>query len=101
MQICQTCGKKFIRADYYEKHLTTHKAPEEPVVEEAQPKPEVAPEPVTQEPEKIILRFNREVEVTINGVRYAGMTVEAPTFETASEIVRIAREAYGPHILEV
>ena len=111
MNVCNVCGMKFIRNDYYEKHLKAvhgsekevsedekkeapvEEAPVEAVAEEVKPETEA-------ESNKIILKFREPVEVTINGHRYAGTNVEVPNISLASEIVRIAREAYGSNVLE-
>ncbi len=64
--------------------------------------PENTPPPppyVSPVPEKIKLSFRRPIEIRINSIPYNGLTVEAPNMEIASEIVRIAREAYGSDIL--
>lgn len=104
MNICSTCGMKFIRNDYYQSHLLTHTTevpPVEPEVKVEPPKEEPAhieePAPVIED--KIILKFNKAVEITINGKQYYGTSIEAPNISIASEIVRIAREAYGRDIL--
>lgn len=62
-------------------------------------------EPVVKEVKssKIVLHFNRNVEVFINGKPYIGKDIEVDDMVTASEIVRIAKEAYGwevmtPHV---
>ena len=47
----------------------------------------------------IILHFTKPVEVTINGHRYEGKDVEVPSYAVASDIVRIAKEAYGSEIV--
>ena len=126
MIICPTCGWKNPRKDYYERHLLTHsevveeptvvetpvEVPVEPIVEApvevVEPVVEVVPEVVVEpvvvpEPpqpsNKIVLNFSKPVEIFINGIPYFGKSVETPNMATASEVVRIAREAYGPNIL--
>lgn len=47
----------------------------------------------------IILHFIKPIEITINGVKYEGKDVEVPNYAIASEVARIAREAYGKDIL--
>lgn len=107
MKICNTCGMKFIRNDYYERHLATHaeevEAPKdevvtEEVVEKAVDQVEAAAEPVV-ETDEITLKFSKSVEIYINGRAYLGKEIKAPNMMIASEIVRIAREAYGREIL--
>jgi hypothetical protein len=100
---------KFIRNDYYEKHIATHEeatnapteeAPIEAPIEEA-PKEDKIPEEVvvTTISDEVTLTFSKPVEITINGKQYFGTEVVAPNMMIASEIVRIAREAYGRSIL--
>lgn len=48
---------------------------------------------------EITLKFIKRVEVRINGILYEGEEIKAPNIQIASEIVRIAREAYGKEIL--
>ena len=106
MIICEKCGKKYIRKDFYEKHLAdTHGEPlppkEIPKVEEV--KVETPVEPVVN-PEPVVLHFNQDVEVILNGVAYRGKEITVNTgdyhknVEIASQIVSIAQEAYGQHI---
>jgi hypothetical protein len=99
MNICNTCGMKFIRNDFYERHLATHTEKVEAPVEEA--KPEEPKEPAVEEKvtDEVILKFSKPVEIYINGKAYLGSEVVAPNMTIASEIVRIAREAYGREIL--
>ena len=82
MTVCADCGKKYVSSKMYLDHLETHKA--------------VEPEPVDP---SVTIRFSRPVEVRINGVPYFGTEVKAPNIQVASEIIRIAREAYGREVL--
>jgi len=65
--------------------------------------PEVPTEAVVEEPvaprAKITLNFTKKIEVYINGKAYLGQTIEVDDMATASEIVRIAKEAYGFDVL--
>jgi len=89
LMICEICGKKYINRDYFKRHMENdHKST--PVVET----PVVAEIPTT-----ITLHFADPVEVTINGIHYSGKEMKVANMEIASEIVRIAKEAYGEHIL--
>lgn len=100
MNICPVCEKKFIRNDYYEKHLETHpseEAKQEEVQDAVVEAEEKAETPV--ETDEVLLKFSKPVEVYINGVPYVGKEVKAPNMKIASEVVRIAREAYGRGIL--
>ena len=56
-----------------------------------------AEKPVKEEP--IVLHFTKPVEVTINGHRFEGKDVKVPNYAVASEVARIAKEAYGSEIL--
>ncbi len=108
--LCPACGRRMITQEILTSHLAkTHpdfKPTEEPLTEgdtTATPvsEPEATPAPQPQPiGENITLRFSQPVEITINGVKYEGQVVEAPNMPIASEIVRIAREAYGRSILE-
>ncbi len=108
--LCPHCGKRMITPKILEAHLVkSHpELKEAPIKEELAPVEEVKPEEVVPEPavevptptpETVRLQFTKAVEVTINGKQYFGKTIEAPDMDTASEIVRIAREAYGNDIL--
>lgn len=92
MTVCPVCDKKYISEKMFEKHKTVHDVQLAHVseVEEAE----------SPKDDKIVLHFESKVEVTINGVKYEGAEVEAPNIETASEIVRLARDGYGSHILK-
>lgn len=48
----------------------------------------------------IVLHFKKPVEVFINGTKYEGADIEVTDMKTASEIVRIAKDAYGYSILK-
>lgn len=54
----------------------------------------------TSESKSITLKFTKAIEVTINGILYSGKEIKVTDMETASEIVRIAKDAYGWEILE-
>ena len=96
MNICDKCDYKVVSNKVFEKHMATHE--EEPVeVKEDEVIPEVVEEkPVTDD---ITMRFNKPIEVFINGRAYLGKEIVVKDMALASEIVRIAREAYGPTIL--
>ena len=105
--LCPICSKRMVTQKVYDGHMA--KAHPDASVE----KPLVAPvetpvAPVTPEvpvyvppvvTPQITLRFSVAVEITINGHQYFGKEVVAPNMETAAEIVRIAREAYGSQVL--
>lgn len=59
--------------------------------------PQATPEPVIEapDPSEITLRFRQPVEVYINGIAYTGSVIKVKDMEIATEIVRIAKEAYG------
>lgn len=66
------------------------------------------PEPIYGvEDNTVALYFTKRIGVHINGISYDGDPVDgryeviAPDFETAGEIVRIAREAYGDEVLAI
>lgn len=105
MKICPNCGMKFIRNDYYEKHLNTHPAVETkveaPVVETAVVSLAPTPAPVTFQAstEEVTLNFRKPIEVYINGKPFVGKQITFANITIASEVVRIAREAYGRDIL--
>lgn len=101
MNICKVCGTKIIRNDYFARHMMSHPEPAgvEPVVVEKAveaPAPVIVAEPVSTE---ITLSFKRPVEISINGRKFEGMHVVTPDANVASEIIRIAREAYGEGII--
>lgn len=102
MNVCNICGYKVVSNKVFEKHLSSHV---EPIVEEAPIKVEVVPEPVVEpvaeEPkeEGITIHFSKSIEVFINGIPYVGKDIKIKDMRVASEVVRIAREAYGPTIL--
>jgi hypothetical protein len=79
------CGRKYVSQAKLDAHLV--KVPH--VVETVAPSTFVT------------LRFTRPIEVYINSVAFVGDTVKAPNVQIASEIVRIAREAYGREILKI
>ena len=47
----------------------------------------------------ITLNFTKNVEITINGKKYEGKTIEVKNMKLAAEIVRLAKGAYGWEIL--
>lgn len=103
MKTCEQCGKKMIGIKRFADHMATHAVENkieiqpEPI---AEPVAEVINDPITQiASQEIKLRFEKMVEITINGVQYHGKEVTAPNAEIAAEIVRIAREGYGYAIL--
>ena len=93
MIACDKCDKKFVRKDFYEIHYKAHDEPIEAPVEVKIEIPEVSND--------VVLEFARPVEIYINSVPYLGKRVTAPNMSIASEIVRIAREAYGRDIMLV
>lgn len=48
---------------------------------------------------KVIIHFTKKIEVTINAKKYEGKDVEFDNMKIASEVVRIAKGAYGPEII--
>lgn len=105
MNTCDICGYKIISNARFETHKATHSVqypdlPPESVVRTEAP---VETPAVQAVPDDIKIRFMKPVEITINGKLYAGkeltITPRDGGIQTASEIVRIAREAYGPTIL--
>lgn len=116
MNKCPTCEYKVVSNSVFERHLLTHQidpvkvedvtivtppevqTPEIPVpvvVEKVLP----TPEPVQMVTDEITIRFMKPVEIQINGIHYDGKEVIVKNMSLASEIVRLAREAYGPQIL--
>jgi hypothetical protein len=119
---------RFIRNDFFQKHLDKHVKEEvkeearqiqvgeivEPAAETSFPAQAgvISVDAVPEEPKEVFesvvpfvvsdsveLHFQRPIEIYINGKPYIGKTVKAPTIEIAAEIVRIAREAYGRSIV--
>lgn len=89
MLVCE-CGKKYVSQAKLDAHLAKGLHPVVPVeapVEEVKPTG------------NITLKFTRPVEISINGKHYDGQEIVAPDLATASELIRIAREAYGSDIL--
>lgn len=121
MNICDKCGYKQVKNSVFEQHLLTHQidpkveeativtpesSPEPSVLEipatvlvEVPVEPPLTPEPVQMVTDEITIRFIKPVEIQINGIHYDGKEVKVKNMSIASEIVRIAREAYGPTIL--
>lgn len=95
MNVCDKCGYKVISNAMFEKHKITHVVDAAPV----EVKPEIKPEAEVPVDNSIVLRFSKSVEVYINGIPYVGKEIKVKNMNVASEIVRIAREAYGPTIL--
>lgn len=93
MNICPVCSYKVISNKKFEEHKLTHEAPVEEVKEVVEP---VVEAPVS---DVITIRFMKSIEVRINGIPYEGKEIKVKDMQIASEIVRIAREAYGPAIL--
>jgi hypothetical protein len=98
MNTCDKCGYKVISNLVFENHKKTHA-----IDVEEKPKEEL-PAMVRESAVPIIsneitLEFIKPIEVYINGIPYVGKTVTVKDMNIASEIVRIAREAYGPSIL--
>ena len=78
--------------------IPTKKELEEKKVVVEPPQPIVAPPPPPVVNE-IVLNFRKPIEVCINGHKYEGKTITLSDMDTACEIVRIAKEAYGYSIL--
>ena len=99
MNICDTCGYKVISNARFEEHKLGHvnepvkEIPVEVIVGD------VAQDPIQPVSEDIFLKFIKPVEIRINGIEYFGKEITVKNMSLASEIVRIAREAYGPTIL--
>lgn len=102
--LCPQCNKRMITQRILDAHLAkshpaTDPLPQSLTSENTSP---ATPEPIVETPamtEKITLRFSAPIEVSINSVHYFGTVVEAPNMAVATEIVRIAKEAYGRGIL--
>ena len=74
---------------------------EEPVAQEEEKVEEEAPKEEFSIPTgKIRLEFRKPVEIFINGTPYIGTVIDAPNMVTASEIVRLAKDAYGWDVLK-
>lgn len=120
MNKCPTCEYKVVSNSVFERHLLTHQIdpvkveeamivtppetqlfeiPATVVVEESITPTPVVPEPVQMVTDEITIRFMKPVEIQINGIHYDGKEVIVKNMSLASEIVRLAREAYGPQIL--
>ncbi len=128
MNTCTICGYKVVSNKMFEKHKVSHdvpypdtsipevteaptstvepEKPVDPVIEPSEqplPSEPVAPventAPVEPVSDEITLRFNKPVEVRINGVLYEGKEIKVKNMSVAGEIVRICRDAYGPNIL--
>jgi hypothetical protein len=109
MNVCDKCGYKVISNAMFAKHNATHVIdPVEPPVSTGSPtlvetaKPvEVIPEVRVEAPTEdgVTMHFSKSIEVYINGIAYVGKDIKVKDMSIASEIVRIAREAYGPEIL--
>jgi hypothetical protein len=115
--ICPVCNKKMITQKVLDGHLrlrhpeielasntppveNIETPPQPPVVESVTETPVAAPVVTEPEPIGITLHFTQNVEVNINGRSWAGKEIVVPDMETATEIVRICKEAYGPNVLE-
>lgn len=97
MNVCDVCGYKIISNARFELHKKTHVVNYPDItVEVAQPVP--APERVDPT-EDFTINFTKDVEITINGRSYNGREIKVKDMGLASEIVRIARTAYGRDIL--
>lgn len=92
MTICE-CGKKYISKAQYD----NHKAKTHPEVK-TEVEPKIESKPVTYVSQDITLKFSKPVEVRINGKLYMGKDITVEDIQLASEIVRIAREAYGDEV---
>lgn len=62
------------------------------------PEPKVEQVSVETTTNTIKLKFTKKIDVRINGKLYAGPEVEVDDIKIASEIVRLAKEAYGYEI---
>lgn len=101
MNYCDKCDYKVISNKMFEAHKLTH-AVEYPVENIIAPevKLDVVTEPVSPlVSDEITIKFTKPVEVTINGIHFDGTEIKVKNMSVASEIVRLAREAYGPTIL--
>lgn len=95
--ICPLCQKSVKKLELHQQisHpeiLAQEEAPTED--QDLQPDPV---EPVDNT--GIVLNFREPVEIYINGTPYIGKTLKVTGMSLASEIVRIAKEAYGWDIL--
>ena len=103
MNVCDKCGYKVISKTMFERHMATHIIDVPPVgtppteVITAETVPEVRVEAPTED--GVTIHFSKSIEVYINGIPYVGKDIKVKDMSIASEIVRIAREAYGPTIL--
>jgi hypothetical protein len=94
---CPTCGKKYISNEVYEKHILTAHVQ---AVNEVQPvESVVTPVPAVESTDEIVLHFTKDPDITINGVHYNGKEIKVKSISLAAELVRLAREAYGPEVL--
>lgn len=102
MNYCDKCDYKVISNKMFEAHKLTHivEYPEEKkaIVEESPVKEEVK-EVIPEQPSGITIKFTKSVEIFINSKAYLGNEITVQDMSVASEIVRLAREAYGPTIL--
>ena len=101
MNVCSFCGKKYVSNKQFELHIKSHATKNEPEEEStgiigSTPTPPPAPSPISDE---ITLKFKGPVEMIINGHKYAGSEITVKSLDTANEIVRIVREAYGNNYL--
>jgi hypothetical protein len=85
MILCKMCGKRMIT----DKILIAHMA-------KSHAETPIAP-PVLNP--NIVLHFKKDIEVGINGKWFRGKEIEVKDMATASEIVRIAKGAYGWDVL--
>jgi hypothetical protein len=92
---CGVCNKRMITQKILVAHMAKSHSDTEvrtaPAIVETPVIP-VVPEPVKT---SITLRFKRDIEVGINGHWFRGKEIEVKDMATASEIVRIAKVAYG------
>lgn len=99
MNTCTLCGYKQVKNSLFEQHVLTHQV--DPVKEEVVPAVE-SPVEVSTPPvmsDEITLRFTQSVWFSINAKVYEGKEITVKDMSTAAELVRMAREAYGPQIL--
>lgn len=98
MNYCDKCDYKVISNKMFEAHKLTHTV-EYPVEVKEEIKPEPVVEVIPEQPSGITIKFTKSVEIFINSKAYLGTEITVKDMSTASEIVRLAREAYGPNIL--
>lgn len=102
MVTCKVCNGEFRSSYILNRHFTAKHGDKTAIVDKevVQIPHNLRPETAPNEPKKHIVTFKRSIEVQIGPHKFYGQTIEIPD-DYVSEVVRIAREAYGPDILEL